>query len=322
MHPQRDQLLRDVICRASCSEQLPADISAIDSGWQLKELLARVAAESREGDWSPEVAAMIGKARVQLARSDRIGDLGAAVHWETSNCQVRDALVDRLADALRDSSLASLGVLRMTKPFLDVITGLATSPEDKRQARGALLRLLMSQTSDFFAVRLITALTELDPTADDKRRAREMLLGRMADQTRSAPRVKDLAEALAQLKPTMTDKSHACSALIRLVQADSSTAEELMAALVLLDPTAEDKRRAREVLLRQLTGQADREEAESLAAGLVLLDPTAEDKRRAREVLLRQLPAKPIARRPRASQQGWSCLTRRRRTSAGPARCC
>ena len=68
MHPQHDQLLRDLICRAARSDQIPGDLSVIDAGWQVRGLLARVAAESSEADWSPEVAGMIGQARVELAQ--------------------------------------------------------------------------------------------------------------------------------------------------------------------------------------------------------------------------------------------------------------
>ena len=68
MHPQRDQLLRDLICRAARSDHIPGDLSVIDAGWQARGLLARVAAESSEADWSPEIAGMIGQARVELAQ--------------------------------------------------------------------------------------------------------------------------------------------------------------------------------------------------------------------------------------------------------------
>ena len=86
MHPQHDQLLRDLICRAARSDQIPGDLSVIDAGWESRGLLARVAAESSEADWSPEVAGMIGQARVELAqvgplrrprRSSALGDLGS-----------------------------------------------------------------------------------------------------------------------------------------------------------------------------------------------------------------------------------------------------
>jgi len=97
MHPQRDQLLRDLICRAARSDQIPGDLSVIDAGWQARGLLARVAAESSEADWSPEVAGMIGQARVELARSGRFGDLGGAGHWGTSDRHARGALLGLLA---------------------------------------------------------------------------------------------------------------------------------------------------------------------------------------------------------------------------------
>ena len=86
MHPQRDQLVRDLICRAASSDQIPGDLSVIDAGWEARGLLARVAAESSEADWSPEIAGMIGQARVELAqvgplrrprRSSALGDLGS-----------------------------------------------------------------------------------------------------------------------------------------------------------------------------------------------------------------------------------------------------
>ena len=63
MHPHHDQLLRDLICRAARSDQIPGDMSVIDAGWELRRLLARVASESSEADWSAEVAGMIGRAR-------------------------------------------------------------------------------------------------------------------------------------------------------------------------------------------------------------------------------------------------------------------
>ena len=59
MHPERDQLLRDLIYRATNSDHLPEDLSVIDGAWEFRKLLARVAAESSAADWSPEIAGMI-----------------------------------------------------------------------------------------------------------------------------------------------------------------------------------------------------------------------------------------------------------------------
>ena len=133
MHPQHDQLLRDLICRAASSDQIPGDLSVIDAGWESRGLLARVAAESSEADWSPEVAGMIGQARVELARSGRIGDLGGAAHWGTSDRQAREALLGLLARETNSWVAARLaGGLAQLDP----------TAEDKRQAREALLGLL------------------------------------------------------------------------------------------------------------------------------------------------------------------------------------
>ena len=133
MHPQRDQLLRDLICRAASSDQIPGDLSVIDAGWEFRGLLARVAAESSEADWSPEVAGMIGQARVELARSGRFGDLGGAAPWGTSNRQAREALLGLLAGETDSWAAGRLaGGLAQLDP----------TAEDKRQAREALLGLL------------------------------------------------------------------------------------------------------------------------------------------------------------------------------------
>ena len=56
VHPQHDQLLRAVIRDATGSDQIPEDVSVIDGTWQFRALLARVASESSEADWSPEIA--------------------------------------------------------------------------------------------------------------------------------------------------------------------------------------------------------------------------------------------------------------------------
>ena len=89
MHPRHDQLLRDLICRAARSDQVPGDLSVIDAGWEFRGLPGRVASESREAGWSPEVAGMIGHARAGLASSAHIGDLGSAASRGSSAVPLR-----------------------------------------------------------------------------------------------------------------------------------------------------------------------------------------------------------------------------------------
>ena len=286
MHPQHDQLLRDLICRAASSDQIPEGLSVIDAGWESRGLLARIAAESSEADWSPEIARMIGQARVDLAKSGRFHDLGGAAHWRTSDRQARGALIGLLARATDSGTAAQLAAgLALLDP----------TAEDKRQAREALLELLARETRSGTAAplarrtagRLAGSVAQLATTAEDKRQAREALLGLLARATDSGTAA-PLAAALAQLNPTAEDKRQARRVLLGLLAraTDSWTAARLAAGLALLDPTAEDKRQARGALIGLLARAADSGTAARLAAGLALLDPTAEDKRQAREALL------------------------------------
>ena len=326
-HPQHDQLMRDLISHAAKSDQIPTELSVIDAGWEFRGLLARVATESREADWSPEVAAMIGQARVELARSGRFGDLGGAAHWGTSNRQARSALLGwvaghadlwvagqlvgglaGLAPAAEDKRQACEALLSLLARQTDGwvagllvggLAGLAPTAEDKRQAREALLSLLTRQTDHYVAERLVGGLARLDPPAEDKRQAREALLSLLARQTdhRAAER---LAGGLAGLDPTAEDKRRAREALLGLLvrQADGSVAGHsvagqlvgLVGRLVQLDPTADDKRQGRSALLGLLADQTGGWDAERLVGAVVQLAPAAEDKRQAREALLRLLP--------------------------------
>ena len=271
MHPQHDQLVRDLTCRAARSDQLPGDLSVIDAGWEFRGLLARVASESGEADWSPEVAGMIGQARVDLARSARIDDLGGAAPWAASNRQARDALLELLAGQT-DADGEVAGVLA------GGVAQLATTAEDKRQAREALAGLLARQTDGYAAVVLADGVAQLDPAAEDKRRAREALLGLLARQTDGYAAGR-LAGGVAQLDPAAEDKRRAREALLGLLARQTSgyAAVVLADGVAQLDPAAEDKRRAREALLGLLADQTDSQVAGRLADGVAPLDPTVRD---------------------------------------------
>ena len=315
MHPRHDQLLRDLICRAASSDQVPGDLSVIDAGWESRVLLARIASESSEAVWSPEVAGMIGQARLELGRSPHIDDLGGAASWGTSNRQARAALLELLAgqtDAWEAAQLAGrvvqldptaedegqaravlLGLLAgqtdgwATRWLAGGVVQLAPTAEDKRQARAALLGLLASQTNGSAAAQLADGVVQLDPTAEDEGQARAALLGLLAGQTNGSAAAQ-LADGVVQLDPTAEDKRQARAVLLGLLadQTDPQTAEWLAGSVVQLDPTAEDKGQARAALLRLLAFQTDTRAAAQLLGGVVQLAPTAEDKRQARAALL------------------------------------
>ncbi len=67
---------------------------------------ARPGTRRRQRCRSPEVAALLSRARVELERAGRTGDLGAAPSWETSNRQARKALLGLLSDHTDGSTAA------------------------------------------------------------------------------------------------------------------------------------------------------------------------------------------------------------------------
>jgi hypothetical protein len=289
MHPQYDQLLRELICRAAGSDQIPGDLSVIDAQWEFQGLLARVAAESGEADWSPEVAGMIGQARVELARSGRFGDLGGAVHWGTSNRQACEALLGLLTSETDGELVASLasGVARLDP-----------TAEDRRQARDALLTLLAGQTDGWVALGLAGGVVQLDPTAQEKRQARDALLTLLAGQIHGLPAdrsamddAEELVSSVVRLAATAKDRRQARDALLILLarETDGELVASLAGGVVQFAATAQEKRQARDALLRLLAGQTDGWVALGLAGGVAQLDPTAQEKRQAREALLRLL---------------------------------
>ena len=281
MHPQRDQLLRDLTCRAVSSDHIPEDFSVIDAGWQLRGLLARVAAESSESDWSPEIAGMICQARVGLAQSGRFRDLGGAAPWGTSERQIREALL-RLAGETNSGVAARLA---------GGVAELDPTAEDRRQAREALLALLAGETDSGGAAVLVGGVAELDPTAEDRRQARDALLALLAGETNNGVAAARLVGGVAQLATTAEDRRQALEALLALLAGGTTSymAEVLAGGLAQLATTAEDRRQARDALLALLAVETTSYMAEVLAGGLAQLDPTAEDRRQALEALLARL---------------------------------
>ena len=146
MHPRRDQLLREIICRAAASDRVPSDLSVIDAGWQVRGLLAKVARESNEGDWSPEIAEIIGQARVELAGSSCFDSLGEEPSWEASSRQACRVLLARLTHETYPWTATRLTA---------VLARLGPTAIEKRQALDAMLRLLAHATHSHAAIDLV-----------------------------------------------------------------------------------------------------------------------------------------------------------------------
>jgi Domain of unknown function (DUF4062)/NACHT domain len=285
MHPQRDQLLRELICQAARSEQLPEDLSIIDAGWDFRGLLARVVSESGEADWSPEIAEMISRARVDLARSGHIDALGGPALWAHSNRLIRDALLKMLAEPRNGWAVGTLvaGVLQ-----------LATTEEDKRHACDALIGLLPSQGSSYEAARftgeVVGGVAQLAPTARDKRKIRRVLLALLRGES-DIWVADELVEGVSQLSPTAYDKRQARDALIGLIPGQPGGWETvwLVDRVVRLATTNGEKRETADILLGLLPGQPGSWVADEISACIGRLSPAAEDNRRVHD----SLPAMP-----------------------------
>ena len=251
MHPQCDQLLRELICQAARSQQLPEDLSVIDAGWDFRGLLARVVAESSETDWSPGIAEMISSARLDLARSGRIDALGGSALWARSNRLILDALLQMLAEPGNGWAVGRLvaGVVQ-----------LATTAPGKRHACHVLIGLLPCRGSSYeaarFAGKVISGVVQLAPGAEDKRKIRSALLALLSGES-DIWVADELAEGVSQLSPTAHDKRQARDTLIGLIPGLPPGWETvwLVGSAARIATTDGEKRETRDILLGLLPGQ-------------------------------------------------------------------
>jgi tetratricopeptide (TPR) repeat protein len=268
MHPQRDQLLRKLICRAANSDQIPTNLAVIDAWWEFRGFLARVASESSKTDWPQELETVITQAQLDLAQSGRIDKLSVASSWQTSKHQTRDALLRRLADQTDNSLIPEL---------VDSLIQRVETAEDRRLTRDTLLSILVRETSSSVASALVDGLVQLVPTAREKRLAREKLLGLLAEPTHETVTA-ELVNGVIRLARTAEDQYMARESLIRLLaeQGDGAVAAALAEGVMRLDPSPVERAVARESLIRLLAEQGDGAVAERSEAPMPL-DPTVRD---------------------------------------------
>jgi NACHT domain len=278
MHPQREELLVRLICRAACSGEMPADLARIDAHWEFRGLLSQVASQSSEDDWSPEIAALISRSMLELAQSGNFYDLRGTGHWNTTS-QVRKTLLSLLASQtdLLDATILAQGLVE-----------LAPSAEETRQARGVLLDMLSSQ--EIYGRLLAEALAQLGASEKDMRRARGVQLGKLAKQT-DRWHAANLAEELIELAPTADERRQARKILLALLAGEYGYPEDdnVVKQLVRLAPSAAEKSQARAALLRILADGTDSWKTAKLVKGMFQLEASAEEKRRARELLIGHL---------------------------------
>ena len=284
MHPQRDQILRDLTCRATGGSPSYPAVAAADGCWEIRRFLAAVALESGESDWSPEAAKMIGWAMQDLVTSGPY-DLkqAGASHWPTSNRLIIRSLLDGDTGPGRNRSLT------------DVAARLAVTDDDRAQVRQPLLGLLADEKNPERACQLADTITRLHPAAEDRARAREALFRLLAAETEPGM-TEELASAVAGLTETDEDRTQARGALLGLlaIEAGSSRARSLADAIARLDPTAGERSRAREALLSLLAAKTQPQETEELASAVAGLTETDEDRTQARGALVGLLGGRTI----------------------------
>ena len=319
MHPRHDQLLQDLMRRAAKSGRLPEDLSVIDAGWEFRKLLARIASESNESDWSTEVARMIGRARVDLAMSGHVGELAGASSWTASNREVCKALLTllnddqvyadkarRLVTAVVQLALISDDRLQVLDALLQLLANsaygdvaaelvsgilqLASTAEDKRDTRHAVVELLASETDGFSASQLADRLIQLNPSTQEQLRARERLLSLIVSEEFFWV-TEYLVDRIVQLVPTGDDRQQARDTILELLarQDDQSMIEPLVKGILQLVPTVGEKQQARDALLELLARQDDVFMVEPLVKGILQLVPTVGAKQQARDALLELL---------------------------------
>jgi hypothetical protein len=279
LHPERDRLLRELIGRATGTGPLPGDLAALDAGGEFRRFLARTACQSREADWSPDVAQLIGRARMDLIQAGQMDDVGWAVHWETSNAQARAKLLAQLPGQAAGRDAAQLAVR---------LIQLNPTADDARQACQVLAGLLAERTG-FLPGQVVDVMVRLAVAAQVEQDARDTLLSFVTSPDERGLAV-DMARGMARLSPSSDEKRQACDALLaHIAGQDGYGLLSLADALGRLSPAPDVGQRARQVIGEKLAVARNGQMAAKLAAALARLDPTLPEKQQALDVLERWL---------------------------------
>jgi hypothetical protein len=167
MHPDREQLLEELARRAG-AHGAPVNPTALDGDPEWLRLLARVAAESRESDWSPTTAEVIARAQMSLAASTRADDLGLMA-WQggTSARELRGQIFTVLARHQDESVVTRL---------VTWVAQLSVTPKDRREARRGLVSVLAGVRNPQVAELLLGGVVQLSPAEEDERHACDSLI--------------------------------------------------------------------------------------------------------------------------------------------------
>lgn len=281
LHPQREEVLKELLCRVTGDDVFPADLTAIDGCWELRHFLAQVAAESDEAAWSPHAAALIGRARHEfvMSRPRSSIELAMVSGWPTSSQLILRSMLQLFADR------------RQIPEVADAAARLAVTGEDRTQLRQALLSLLPRQLHDAPARLLREAATRLAVTDKERAQVRQALLELLAQQQYPEAAL-EVVDAVTRLAVTDQEKAQDRQVMLGILSSQKYAwqAAEMAAALTGLELTADDRARARQVLLRLAAKLDDVETALDWATAIIALQPTAEDRAQVRQTLLTLSP--------------------------------
>jgi hypothetical protein len=283
MHQQRDQLLEELITRSAGPDALPVDtdLSLIDAGWEFRRFLARAAAESEEQDWTPQSAATIGRARMELAQARLTADLGGAASWEASNRQARDVIIEMLDSQRTDDSILemvgsshsndaqtahlAMGMLLLTPAASDVERVEIALAQRLNRSRSPAARLL------------VDAMVQVCRSVAQEQRCGELLLDVLRRQPAAAHivdwhptthvpgqrsavwRAVWLADGLVRLQKVTPELLQAARDLLLGLldrEPDVHPAAELADVLIRLSPSVDEQHRAGQAIVRLLQKQA------------------------------------------------------------------
>jgi len=308
MHPQRIQVLKELIGHLTGEYPSGADLAAVDGCWEIRRFLARVAQESSEDSWTPDAAEMIGQARLDVAvtmpRRDSFPRLAVAGDWPTSNRMIIQRLLAQLAGESDPGVAGNLA---------DAVAGLGPDAEDRARATRTLLTLLVSRPGTSAAWELADAATRLAVTAKERAQARRTLLAQLTCEN-DPDAACNLTYAFAALDPNAQEQAQARRALLTLLadHTDPGPALRLGWAVTGLDPDGQDRAQARQVLLTLLARESSAMHAASLVDAVAGLTTTAVERAQVRQDLRGLLATKSVSWRPCRRRIHGYCLWRAR----------
>jgi NACHT domain-containing protein len=285
MHPEREGVLKELLCAAAKCDEIPEEVSTIDAGWEFQTFLSRLAAETCEADWPDDVARLIGDARVKVSLWTRLGDIGGKSMWPRSDRQVCDALLKEIDHGGRGGDILSI---------VEDLTNVPLTPRENHEVRRKLLRRLTYVTEPWLASELAVSLALLGPEPHEAGTAREALF-KLLVQNAYAGEVLQLVDGFVRIGMTAEDNQRALGIFFEkiTVKQSSHLVSSLVSAMTCFEPTSQDKHKACQLLLELLAEHAGGHEATELARGMLQLGCGEGERRVARDAMLRLFASRP-----------------------------